>query len=276
MPRRPIVLLMLTDGEPPDVAVERASWLADGIGGELHTVVVLAKDTAIAPGGSSARVFGRIGALAPADRNDIMIRSGNLGDVAIEIGAARHAALVVVSPDAGGDGDTAIAIGDALRIPVLVARELRPDGPVIAATDMSHLEYPVLKVSWELARRLHKSITFFHSAMPASLLTLNPIGGPVSYLGSSALSGLSDEVVAAKLSRLHELAAGADDVEAVVARSRAPLDGILKIAHDRGADIVTVGHRRHSWLGRRFEGRLSEKLADRCSHSVLIVPVEGR
>lgn len=271
-PPRPVILLALDDHWPPTDAIVRASRAATALGGDLHVVAALAKHRRDEPAKTLTRIVDRIRDLAPSNKIDVELRAGDLSQIAIHVGRRRNAVLVIVSPDAGGDGDTAAKVADALKVPVLVARTPRPNGAMVAATDMAHLQYPVLVTSRQFAQALDTPLMFFHNATPVSMFTLNPMISGTPYIDTS---GVARDAAEAKLSRLRALAGSEDDVDVVVARSHETLDAILEVAVERKADIVAIGHRRRSWIARTLGRHLTAKVADRCDQSVLIVPVEG-
>ena len=268
--RRPVVLLALDDGISPSVAIRRARAVAIDLGGDVRVVVALAPRDQHEPTAILSRTLDRVHAVANV--LDVELRFGKLCEVASQAATEHCADLVVLSPDAGGTGSVASTIAECTRVPVLVARDPHPDGPIVAATNLIDRRYPVLTASRDLARTLHKRATFFHNAIPI------PPGGYFAAIGAGVPMGRpgSDIGMAHQpLARLRALTDGTD-ANVVVARSPATLDALLAVARERDADIVTVGQRRRSWLARLMGRGFTRELVDRCPRSVLVIPVEDR
>mgnify|MGYP003453160557 CR=1 FL=1 len=155
---RPIVLLALGELRPPPVAVRRAELATRAVDGTLHVVIALTEPVDD-PSAAVSRLVDRVRVLAPASTLDVEVRFGSLRDVASEAALARGAALVILSADAGGTGVAASAIVRQTGISVMVARESRPHGPILAATKLADLRYPVLAASHTLARILSQPVT---------------------------------------------------------------------------------------------------------------------
>lgn len=272
-PRTPIVLLATDDAQAPAAAIARAATMARMLEAELHVLGVVEGGVRERPHLDATRelIARRIASVARTERAEVHVRTGALAASTIELGRSLAPLVVVLSPSAGGHGKVAVEIADELRTPVLVAREPRPNGPIVAATDMRDPRYPVLQASRTLARALHTPMTYVHNASPAVPTTLDPMGVPFAYL---SVARLDEEVADAKLARLQRLAhEEGEDVDAVVVRSYGTVGAILEAARDRDADVVTVGRRPCSWLGRLLGRRVPERIVDRCRRSVLIVPI---
>jgi hypothetical protein len=111
-PRRPTVVLALDDHSPPSCAIARAARAAHALRADLHVVIARSLsggDDRDAPA-SLLRIVDRIRELAPAHHVDIEFRAGEVQHLAIEVGNAWRAKLMVVTPDTGVDGASAVAI----------------------------------------------------------------------------------------------------------------------------------------------------------------------
>jgi nucleotide-binding universal stress UspA family protein len=255
-----VVALVDTD-LTTSAAIQRAADLARSVGGRLALVGNAALDHRAWEGLPRAR---RRFAHAVADLEldvaiETNVRVGAAISVAIAAGLECRPALVVMSPDAGGCGHAAAAIANALEIPVFVARTPRAAGPIVAATNMTHLRYPVLAAGAGLARVLAKPVTFVHNTSPSS---------------GSARYDLAEGALAVTHARLRALAGQADaKASALVTRTESVVDTILDLARRQQADVVSIGSRRRSWF-ERFRNNVAVEIVDRCACSVLVVPVE--
>lgn len=256
---------MLEGDKSVRVAVEWATHAARALRGDLHVVVVRSKRARDDPAIVLKRIVDQIDEIAPAIEIDAEIHTGGVRSNAVKIGMAKRVGLVVVRPEVPGEEVTAIA--DELGVPVLVARTPRGDGRIVATTDMKRGDYPVLSASSRFARVLRKPLSFFHNATPMSV-TLNPLGAPL-HINDSGLLDDSD----AKASQLRDLADAVGNAEAIVAQSDSTVSSILQAAHDRNADIVTVGHAKRSWFLRMFRRHVPAQLVDQWQRNVLIIPI---
>jgi len=265
----PIVLLLLDRGKATSIALAWAVVAARA--SEATVYVILVRSNQLRDDDVSVvinRMRARSAELSPGTQLHVEIVTTGMRSQAVRVARTRRVDLAVLSTAARGEEATAIA--EELQVPVLIARAAHAEGPIVAATDLRRPDYPVLSASSAFARLLRKPLTFFHNVTPMSI-TLNPLGAP-SYIGAS---GMIDESTV-NASRLRMLADAAGDVEVIVSTSCSTVDTILRIAQDRNADIVTVGHRRRSWFGRMFGRHVPAQLVDRCLRNVLIIPVGER
>lgn len=253
-----VIRLVVEAGTLPEAAIRRAAHLARSLGADLDVVGVLPPGWCTWTGLASASAELQQQLIRMKLRTETMIevRSGSMTDVAIEIGRERPVLGIVMSPDAGGHGHAAVAVANALDVGVLVAREERPDKPILATTDMMDLQYPVLVASCELARRLGKPATFFHNDV-------------------SLEHGADWGEAVTKLERLAQLATCAGiEADAIVGQSEETLAAILRLVEMCDADLVSIGCRQRTH-DNHFELCLTELLVDACSRSVVVVPLES-
>lgn len=141
------------------------------------------------------------------------------------------------------------------RRPVLVASETHEPG-IVAATDLSDGDLPVLHYAAALAERAGLSLHGVHNAESESAEETAPGG-------ARAAAASSVEAVAC----LDDLAQGdalADEVE--ITDDTVPSDAILRVARTSDADVVAVGV--HETAGRTLR-----ELVSRADRSVLAVPL---
>jgi nucleotide-binding universal stress UspA family protein len=246
--------------------VERGALLARSLGfRKLDLVGVATSEWRVRDGLPRARACfaDTIAAFEVSVPLDIDVQVGSVTAVAIAAGLRHRPAMVVVGVVAGADGHVAVAIANALECPVFVVRGEPRSGPIVAATNMMYLRYPVLAAAARLARAVSKPATFLHAASPSPLAGLDPVG----------VRRLADDATTAKHARLRRLAGWVGtEADAMVVRSEFILDTIVDVAVCQDADVVSIGSRRHTWFERLRDSAAIE-IVDRCPCSVLVVPV---
>ncbi len=259
----PSVLLLLDHRRPSRAATARAARLALSLDASLRIVDVVPSQTPAdrAPDLAITDTFGAAHCTAE-------VIYGDLREVALRLIRETDAELIVMGPEP--DPELACELVDECQVPVLVAKPARPNGPFLAASDMRHLTYPVLSTGVELAERCGRAVTLFHNANPTPINDEGPGDPPCRY---ASVSDLVEAGIAAKAARLHGIAIAHERVDAVIAREPATEEAILELARERDADVVVVGRRARSWVGRVLGHHLTEHLLRRCQRSVLIVPV---
>jgi nucleotide-binding universal stress UspA family protein len=264
----PVVLLLLDYYSASAVAIQRAVEIAEQLSGYL--LVALAMPYGIEerhPGLVKSRVTTQLTQLSPGRNFRVEVVHGPAHDVGIEMVRATSPALVIVDPSLGAE---ACWMVDALGVPVLVARDARPHGQLIATSDMQQRTLPVLSIARDFARIFKRQVMFFHNARPTPLFVAEPSACPPSYDG---LRDLQEDIATAKHNRLRSFAGAASSVEAVVWRAPHTVDAILQVARDRDADIVVLGHRRRSWFRRLVGGSITERILEQSRRSILVVPI---
>lgn len=261
----PSVLLVLDHTAPSRAAVIRACRLSRLLDATLQIVDVVPVSAAH-PAGTS--VISRAAHLPGGERCDVEITYGEVRESA-ERAISRYRPVIVVMGAARGV-ELACELVDRGRVTVIVARPERTNGPFIAASDMGHVGFPVVARALELAERYARELTLFHNANAYPRLAGNPMEPPTRY---ASISDLMEATVAAKVTRLRGIAGGHERVDAVISRSQDTEASVLELARERDADLVIVGRRAPSWLGRVLGHHLTEHLLERCQRSVMIVPV---
>lgn len=262
-------MLLLDHRSASWVAIHRAARISDALGAKLYTVLVMPRGTsARRPSLVSAQVADVLKTMCPRAGFDLEVVHGSATDLGIQIANASEPIVVVVDPAFGTKNVCRMV--DTLQVPVLVAREARPAGGLVAASDMLNLRFPVLSLGREYARALARCVTFFHNAEPTPVFLADPMAGPGSYSG---MLELQEEVATAKLARLRNLAGNDDDVDVILARAPSTVTAILALAQERDADVVVVGHRPRSRLSRLLGRGVTRHIVDRSRSSVLIVPI---
>src|SRR3954470_5579458 len=130
----PSVLLLLDYHSAFSVALQRAVDVTERLGGDL--LVALGMPDEIEerhPALVASHITDLLEQLSSRRNFRVEVVHGTVHDLGIEMMHAITPALVVVDASLGGE---ACWMVDALRIPVLVARNLRPRGQLVGATDM--------------------------------------------------------------------------------------------------------------------------------------------
>jgi nucleotide-binding universal stress UspA family protein len=260
------VLVVLHEGRAAFMTLARGLELARKLGVDLVVT------TAVSPGENdgeraTAALAGsvyRLDLLVVSTGLDLRVRVGAFRDVAIAIGRELQPTVVVISPPEDEAAELAIAIADALCVPVMIARDPQPDGSVVVATDMRDLRYPVIDRCRPLVRVLERPATYVHASPPYA-----PPIAPVAVDADAQANNLADIAADSKLARLERLARTEPQAEAIVMRSTRTVEAILDVAKRRDADLVVIGHRRRSHAR---TDRVCERVVAQCRRSVLVVP----
>jgi nucleotide-binding universal stress UspA family protein len=186
-------------------------------------------------------------------------------------GATGMSAPAVIVVDSALGAAEARRLVDKLDRPVLIARDARPNGELLAASDMSDAQFPVLARARCYARALERDITFFHNAKPMSVFVADPMSGGTSY---ASMLQMQEDVAAAKSAQLRNLAKTGRHAAAFVARAANTIDALLDLATERDADVIVVGHRPRSGIRRLLGRSTAERVIGRSGRSVLVVPVD--
>lgn len=286
---RPIgrVLFALSDDDRPTATLRRAAALAASLGAELSVVRVLDDPT-----GRDAR-GGRIDVLEAVrlvERTRRAMRSTTewlsastssdvapphvalrVGDFVLEVTREAtdvQAELVVIPPRRTKVGDLAATLARAASVPVLVGRDPAPGRLIVAATDLEDPELRVLRKAAEMGRATGAPLVAVHNVSPVSLVA--GLGGawPLDLT-------LSPEVARSRRSRLARASASVcPSAETVVATQVNAVEAIVREARDRRADLVIVGARPRSWMGRLVSEAVASHVVDRAEASVLVLPLD--
>lgn len=175
-----------------------------------------------------------------------------------------QAQLLLLPPQAEGVSEVVAELSGRTRTPVLVSRAPCTVQTIIAATDLQHGEYPVLRFAGDLSRRLNSDMVAVHN--------LYPQPGAAHVRTRAAASVLSGEPGrAAGLERLRRASQySLAPVQVVVRDDADPVDAILDEAQARDAHLVVVGLRPGRG-GHRFG--VAARVVDLAQRSVLVIPI---
>jgi nucleotide-binding universal stress UspA family protein len=188
------------------------------------------------------------------------IRRGDLVKVALAAGTELRPHLIVIGMNVSGT--SGVSIADALSAPVLIARRPTQSNGIVVASDVKSEAMPVLGAARRTLGARGHAITLFHAACGDN--------GRCMLLSSIDKRGF-DRFACARLLALQQLAID-DEVRIMVSEEGDKVDAITHLAEDAQADVVAVGFRQRPTFGRP-ERRTAQDVIDRCSCSVLVVPM---
>jgi nucleotide-binding universal stress UspA family protein len=236
----PRVLLALSGRAAPATSLRRARTLSLAIGADLHIL--------------------RVG-LANTTRRDHADFIQQTTSRVQAIGAR----LIIVDAQEGSTSALLASVAHGTRAAVLVARDPRPDGVILAATALRTSHDDVLEAGAELASQVKMAFVAMHNVAPVSL----GVGPEIATLMS-----LPQHSTQHRLRTLDQAASALrSGAQTVVTRRCDPVDAILREAHIRDADLIVIGTRRRAWWRRLTGQGVTARLVNRAGRSVLIVPL---
>jgi nucleotide-binding universal stress UspA family protein len=143
--------------------------------------------------------------------------------------------------------------------PILLAREIHASGSILAATNLEHPTFPVLRAGAFLSASFGAPAVFVHNfdtAQPNELATRRA--------DAASIVGRLDALVRAAESL------GVESQNVVTLRSTAD-EGVLSLLRTAHADVVVLGARKR--VARGVPG--VERIIDEITSSVLLVPVDA-
>ncbi len=242
-------LLVATDlSDDGDVAIDVGRAMRARHGGSIAIVHVLAAWTPEA----AARLRARM----PSDLSDseLLVEQGKPADRLLQLAAEREIDLIVLGGRAPSGkrvfGSVAEAILSRTTIPVLIARQHRAVGEIVAATDLTESGLPSVQKAVELAKPTHARVTVVH-VRPS---TPNP-----------------KETLELKRVRRLLPPTGKVKIETGDAAS-----AIVAVAERLDAELIVVASRGRKGLARLIIGSVAGAVVRKASCSVLVVPLEQR
>lgn len=190
----------------------------------------------------------------------------------VETASDLRAALIVMASDVAARGQLVVDVARRSGTPVLLTRQKRLDKNILAATDLADPNYPVVRCASDFAARLGVKVTFVHNQQA--------IAPPLFTTPNSAIGGIGiPEESAPRDCRMLLGALTEETGEHADFRilSRAStIAAILDVAEETHVDLIAVGLRRRPWLGRLFSQRTAQRLVERTSLNVLVIPFSAR
>jgi nucleotide-binding universal stress UspA family protein len=274
------VLLALSERDCPTYCVQRAADVAAALRAELRVIRVLPKSSGVMRVllGDSRSDGDRARAALRATRLWLARTSGEepaIGRVVVRTGrfveqVARHvdlcgAQLIIIPADRFRVGATATSLARRTRLKVFVARQAAAGKTILAATDLAHAGFPVVRQAVQLASVLHAPVTVFHNVDPLSRDD-DRDGDDQRERGAFGL-----RFEARLASAVRELPTAAIPVV------RSELDPAFALSEEtrkRDIDIVVVGVQERSRLRRWLHGSIASRVAQKAERSVVVTPLE--
>lgn len=184
----------------------------------------------------------------------------------VVIGARRRAGLAAAL--LGGVADRVVRYAST---PVLVARNLREHGHVVAATDLSDPSLPAIAAGYAESRLRGGGFTVLH-VLPVREPTAAPYGLALPIAVPPAAGAETESLVAAHIRReLNDELGIRDPDVAIRVLSGPPAATIASVAAARDAELVVVGTRGRTGLSRIVLGSVAEEVVRTAPCSVLAV-----
>jgi nucleotide-binding universal stress UspA family protein len=288
--RRPCVVLALPEGAYPTASLLRAMALSRGLGAGLHVVRVLPHaDNALFPRlmlpaarpSHATRPLERtlcahratrawLGDSLADDREleQVALLQGDFDAEVATYAIGVRARLVIVAARERRVGRAVTSLAGSCEVPVLVAREMRTEDAIVAATDLQSPDYPVLRAAAELGACLDVRLVAVHNVNPISMLIGTGVGWPpVTVLPADRTRAAR----AAHLTKATERLAVA--ATAVVRDEVSAAEAILDEAELHDADLVVVGTRHRTWIHQLLGESVAAQVINRANRSVLVTPI---
>ena len=269
-PGRLRVLLVLSEAKGNAWSIRRANKLSEVYGAELCVLAVMSPREPFTLPYSGVEVSDRIErrlveVLGHGAEGRMQIRCGMFVDEVVAGARSLDARVIVLEPRKKRCGSEVAKIVRRSRVPVLVARDSAPDEVIVAATDLSDPNMPVMQRAARLSVRLSEPVVVVHNLSPFSSMS----GGQAHW----SLAPRDDER-SRRWTRLRQASRqlGLDTSVTLVCDEANPTEAIVQTARTRNADLVVVGTHRRSWLGRLFHRSVAVQVVNRAQRSVLVTP----
>ncbi|HEY2734012.1 MAG TPA: universal stress protein [Polyangiales bacterium] len=273
------MLFALSGGERPTSSLKRSREIARQLSTDLHVVQVLAELPSMSSGFPQARAAQALASLednlaaihatprwlghvlgGDLSQDKFAVYTGAFVEKVVDHAALVDASLIVLAERKRRFGTMVTMLSRASGLPVLVLRDASSEPSILAATDLEDARLPVLRRAADFGERFHVRVVAFHNLTPSSSTPSAPIpNGLESVLRKLRLSWASRE--------LH--LAGE-----TIASESSPADAIVRTAHANNVDLVVVGARAVSRLGRFSLNNIAVDVVDRARSSVLVIPLE--
>jgi nucleotide-binding universal stress UspA family protein len=196
--------------------------------------------------------------------DNIIVRQGEFLTAVSDVALMYNVDLIVLPPSEGADGARLTRLTQKTQVPVLIARPPGHSETIVAASDLENTDCPIVKRANHLSQKLSAPMVLVHNMQPTVRLP-----------EPSALAIAYDEIRVAREMHVKETTESlAPNADTVVVNSLSTADAILRVAQEKGADLIVVGAYRRSWAARLFSSGVAAQVAERANHSVLITPLE--
>jgi nucleotide-binding universal stress UspA family protein len=200
----------------------------------------------------------------------LVIRSGDLVEEAAIHAKSLNAGLIVLPPADFLWGSTVTSMARAAGCPVLVAREGFALRTILAATDMQHPDFPVLRCAGRLGRRADGKVIALHNIAPLAVMAGGVLGPRVAV----AYERPTPVDLEAKLVALSpELGTAA---AAIVRSEHESAHAIVDEARRQNAGLIVVGTHYRTWWQRVLGSSVAAGVVSRTERCVLVTPVGER
>lgn len=265
------VMVCLDDPRSCTSAIARGSELARQLGAGLHVLASLDANDDRRTRRRRRRTLNDIlheasVVLTKHPRLTGETRVGSVAATAINAGTELCPSLVVLG-DQPGAGRAAVAIADALAVPVLVARPRSRSARVVVATDLRRASRPMIAAGRRYVSARSSALTVLH-------VVSAPARAEVSRflpLHEVALRAL-DHAGRDRLEQLRALGQEDPDLAIVIGASGDPGAAIVAYATDTDTDVLAIGYAQRASLGGRPHHTTAE-VVDKARCSVLVVPL---
>ncbi len=268
--QRTVVLLVARAHDWPSLALIRANDFALQLGAELWILELRVKHFhGTAPLGSELEEVtawcGRV-LRKPFPQNQVLLRDGGLDEAVLSAAKECSASFVVLPPEFQG---AATRLATKSGLPILAARLGSTGRTVMAATDLSDEDLPVVHYGARLSARLGEDLVVLHN--------VGPMVAPIPPGFYPVVTGVEppETLVASRRELLekatHDLPALHTVVDVETKDTAA--DAVLDAARSFQSDLIVVGTHPHTWLGRVMLHSTAQEVVDRSMRSVLVVPL---
>lgn len=257
--RKPVILVAVHGGPTSVAALRRADALTRIFGARLVVLHVVettrarfhaksdeSQDAALLAVRHRIAMWCATTLGARSRAPEVVVRSGRVASVLIELATLRNAMLVVIG--AMAERSIAPRLLHGLARPLLVARPPRPVDAIVAATDLADDTYPVLRRAAMLGARLEAPVTFVTTVTERSSRRIEEQSSLLAALARSIGDGISSRVECAPRA----------------------VDAILGVARAQDADLLVVGAREASPASARGT---ADAVVGEARRSVLVVPI---
>jgi nucleotide-binding universal stress UspA family protein len=196
-------------------------------------------------------------------------RSGTFREQVAERTQQVGADLIVIGTDRAILGTEVTALARAVGMPVLLLRELDATvAPrILAATDLTCPQYPVLRKAAQLARGLA-------AAALLAVHNVDPVVGAAPFATWPGASLPEGGAVRSRRLQLSEASRRlAVELDGVITSDPDPIQAIVREAHAQQADLIVVGTRRVGILDRLLSRNVAAGVVNRARSSVLVTPL---
>jgi nucleotide-binding universal stress UspA family protein len=220
-----------------------------------------------------AAVTGRTG----SDEVELEIENGVPHERIVETAVKGQVDLVVLGATGSGRGGTGAGLLGSVSkhvarhapASVLVVRDRRVDGPVIAATDFSEDAEYAMQAAAEEAQARHARLVISH-CLELAVPEVAAIGDPGVAPSVTLAAEYYEAAVPMARSRLSQIAERLPVPAETMVTEEPPPDGLVGLCERLGADLLVVGAPHRSALGRLVLGDVGTGLVRDAPCSVLV------